>query len=118
MTLFHGTQHPYKAGDALVSGGIVKGCDLNGGGDPTPGCDCGCDGRLMVWATPVIANAVKASVRRCGCDDYKDAEHYPRIFEVTLTDPEPDPNKWAAPSVMAASGRIVREVTIASIKPT
>jgi hypothetical protein len=110
VTLMHGTKHPYKPGDALVPGGIVAGCSRTEDGEPTPGCNCGCDGRWMICATSAAADALHAAERRvCLCGDAS-ADHRPRVFEVTLDDPEPDPNGWGEESVMAATGRIVREL--------
>lgn len=117
VTLFHGSKHPYIPGDPLVSGGIVRGCCRNEEGEPVLGCDCGCDGRRMVWATPSAEDALFAAENRpCGCEDLS-VDHRPRVFEVTLDDPERDPNGWGEEPVMAASGRVVREVPIASLRP-
>jgi hypothetical protein len=117
MTLLHGTKHPYKPGDPLVAGGIVAGCTRNTSGDPTPGCDCGCDGRWMICATSKAEDAVDAANRRyCLCGDGAGADHRPRLFEVTLDEPEPDPNGWGSESVMAATGRVVRELDISQFQ--
>lgn len=68
MVLFHVTNHPYRPGDALVSGGIVAPCSRDENGEPTPGCDCGCDGRRMVWATSdLVEGLYAANHRACTC---------------------------------------------------
>lgn len=110
MPLYHGTKHPYAPGAVLVPGGIVAPCSQRLDGEPTPGCDCGCDSRRMVWATPVLADAIHASEHRaCTCGTATDG-HRPRVFEVMLEDPQPDPNAYATASVMSTTGRVVAEV--------
>lgn len=112
MTLFHGTKHPYRAGDALVPGGVVQGCAIAEDGEPTPACECGCDGRIVVWATSDLTDAVHAAVNRaCTCGDAS-ADHRPRVFEVEVEGTAPDPNAYSENSVMATSGRVVQEVII------
>ena len=111
MTLWHGTKHPYRAGDALVPGGIVRGCGLTPDDLPSDDCDCGCDGRYMIWATPDLDDAIHAAnVRTCTCGD--DVDHRPRVFEVELDEPEFDPNNWGTASVMAPSGRVIRQAEV------
>lgn len=110
MVLLHGTKHPYRAGDVLISGGIVAPCLNRDDNEPTDGCDCGCDGRKMVWATTNEVEARHAAINRaCMCPS-PDERHKPRVFEVLLSDPEPDPNGWGSESVMGTSGRVIREV--------
>ena len=66
----------------------------------------------MVWATPSADDALFAAGNRpCGCDG-PSVEHRPRIFEVTLDDPEHDPNGWGEVPVMASTGRVVREIDL------
>lgn len=110
MALLHGTKHPCRAGDALISGGIVAPCLISDDHEPTPGCDCGCDGRQMVWATTNEIEARHAAFnRRCMCPN-PDQDHYPHVFEVLLSDLEADPNGWGDESVMGLSGRVIREI--------
>jgi hypothetical protein len=106
VTLWHGTKHPYRAGDALVPGGIVACCPATPDDLPSP---CGCDGRYMVWATPDLDDAVfAAKVRSCTCGDSVD--HQPRVSEVELDEPESDLNSWGTASVMGPSGRVIKQV--------
>src|SRR4051794_21068069 len=116
MALWHGTKHPYRAGDELVAGGIVRGCSLRPCEDPSEDCECGCDGRRMIWATPDLEDAIHAAkVRPCTCDDRNDADHWPRVFEVEVDQPEFDPNNWGTESVMGPSARVVREVEVTQL---
>lgn len=111
VTLWHGTKHPYRAGDALAPGGIVAGCSVNPFDPPSEACECGCDGRYMIWATPDLVDAIHAArVRACTCGGT--VNHRPRVFEVELDEPEFDPNNWGTASVMGPSGRVIREVKI------
>ena len=110
MTLLHGTKHPYQPGDTLVPGGIVAPCIMSEDNEPTPGCDCGCDGRWMIYATTNKAEARRAALNRACMCPTPGEDHRPRIFEVLLADPEPDPNGWGEESVMGTSGRVIRPV--------
>lgn len=111
MTLFHGTKHPYRAGDDLISGGVVRWCDEHMEDDAEPVAGCGCDLREMIWATPDLRVAVHAANNRvCQCSDpYSDA-HRARVFEVDLVEPEPDTNDYSEGTVMALSGVVVAEL--------
>jgi hypothetical protein len=114
MTLYHGTRHPYRPGDSLVSGGIVKGCVENPFIDPPEncGCDAGCDGRRMIWATSSLDEATWATKRTCECGRNEESDHQPRIFEVELEEPELDPNSPTGVSLMGPAGCVVREVEL------
>ena len=115
MVLFHVTNHPYRPGDALVSGGIVAPCSRNENGEPTPGCDGGCDGRRMVWATSdLVEGLYAANHRACTCGDTR-LGHRPRVFEVVLGALETDPDAYTTNSVMAFSGCVVTETDIPSL---
>lgn len=104
VTLWHGTKHPYRAGDDLVAGGIVQGCGLTPDEEPSEDCDCGCDSRRMIWATPDLDDAIHAANgRSCTCDDRNNADHGSRVFEAELDQPEFDPNNWGTASVMGPS---------------
>lgn len=112
MRLFHGTKHPYRAGDLLVPGGIVAACARSDDGEPVAGCGCGCDARRMLWATADLQEATLAAQRRaCTCPS-PGLDHRPRVFEVALHGVEADPNSWSAASVMGSAGRVLREVDL------
>ena len=69
----------------------------------------------MVWATTVLQDAAKAALHRpCTCAGWRQCDHVPRLFEVTIDDPEDDPNAWSNEglAVMGPSGTIVRELVM------
>lgn len=72
----------------------------------------------MVWATTVLEDAAKAARQRpCNCAGWREDDHVPRLFEVTIDDPEDDPNAWSKEglAVMGPSGTIVRELELTNM---